>query len=127
MSEALAKKFLPAFKEFLDIRSIAYREGKGQYQALQVMTRHGYQILYNKNAMPDHYLVPDLLIPVVNEFVDWLGKRQLGPPQEYTSNVLGAMAGLQIIVNDLMPNNVIQMNAAMFEQLKKTIESIKLV
>lgn len=66
----LHKTKLEDFKSFLDSEGIAYREGKGSYQALQVQTDKGWQTVYERNDMPEHFTVQDKLMPLVREFLD---------------------------------------------------------
>lgn len=66
----LHKTKLESFKKYLDSQGISYREGKGDYQALQVKTgRHGWQCIYEKNEMPEHYSVQDKLMYLIREFL----------------------------------------------------------
>jgi hypothetical protein len=68
----LHKTRLNDFKFFLDDKGLAYRQGKGTYQVLQV--QHpvlGWQSIYEKLEAPEHYSVPDKLIPLVMEFIKY--------------------------------------------------------
>ena len=69
----LHKTHLEEFKQFLrDEAHVAYRDGKGQFQVLQVQTpENGWQVVFRKNSMPEHYSVNDKLMPLVNLFYVW--------------------------------------------------------
>lgn len=54
---------LEDFKCFLDTRGIAYRDGKGQNQALQVCMPSGWSVIYKTGT------VSDALGPTVREFI----------------------------------------------------------
>ena len=71
----LHKTKLEDFKSFLDSLGIAHRPGKGDYQVLQVQTeKHGYQVVFEKSNMPEHYSVNDKLMPIVRRFLDHQSK-----------------------------------------------------
>lgn len=62
---------LDAFKGFLDSQGIGYRPGKGSYQVLQVMTpEHGFQCIFSRHDMPEHYTIQDKLYPLVRKFLN---------------------------------------------------------
>ena len=62
----LHKSKLEDFKEYLNSRGVAYRPGKGTWQVLQVLTsKSGWQCIYSKAAMPEHYVVQNKLLPLV--------------------------------------------------------------
>ena len=66
----LHKSKLDEFKNFLLSKAIATRPGKGSFQVMQIQhPKHGWQPLYEKLHSPEHYSVPDKLIPLVMEFV----------------------------------------------------------
>ena len=69
----LHKTHLEEFKQFLrDEAHVAYRDGKGQFQVLQVQTpENGWQVVFSKNNMPEHYSVNSKLMPLVNLFYAW--------------------------------------------------------
>lgn len=54
MESYLARKSLPAFKNWLDSQSIAHRPGKGEYQMLQVKRSSGWEILYSSPNYQDY-------------------------------------------------------------------------
>jgi hypothetical protein len=61
---------LDSFKEWLNGEGIAHRPGKGQYQALQVLTpNHGWQCIHSRLDMPEHYTVQDKLMQLVRSFL----------------------------------------------------------
>jgi hypothetical protein len=61
---------LEDFKVWLTKRSIKFREGKGFYQVLQVETlNYGYQCIFSRQDMPEHYSVQDKLMPLVHKFL----------------------------------------------------------
>lgn len=62
---------LDAFKEFLNSEGIACRPGKGVWQVLQVLTpKHGWQCIFSRADMPEHYTIQDKLYPLVRQFLD---------------------------------------------------------
>lgn len=59
-----------AFKLWLDRKNIAYRDGKGDYELLQVNTPNfGWQKLYRRHDMSEHITVQDKLVPLVKTFI----------------------------------------------------------
>lgn len=67
----LHKNKLDEFKAFLDMHGLSYRQGKGEYQVLQVLTeKHGWQVIYSRHDMPEHYTVSDKLYPMVRDFIN---------------------------------------------------------
>ena len=67
----LHKNKLDAFKGFLDSEGIAYRPGKGDYQELQILTKKfGWQCVFNRLDMPEHFTIQDKLYPLVRRFID---------------------------------------------------------
>ena len=66
----LHKNKLDDFKGYLDSKGIAYRPGKGEWQALQVLTpRDGWQCVFNRADMPEHHTVQDKLMPIVRAYL----------------------------------------------------------
>ena len=62
---------LGAFKKYCDSQGIAYRSGKGDWQKLQVLTKkHGWQCIYERMDMPEHYTIQDKLYPIVRKFLN---------------------------------------------------------
>lgn len=66
----LHKTHLEAFKQWLqEVALIPYRDGKGDYQVLQVCTpNYGWQVVFRKADMPEHLSVNETLMPVVMDF-----------------------------------------------------------
>lgn len=61
---------LEAFKVWLQDNDFDYRPGKGEYQVLQVQTkRHGWQVVFKRADMPEHYSINDKLYPIVKRFI----------------------------------------------------------
>jgi len=61
---------LDAFKYFLEAKGLAYRPGKGEWQRLQILTEdHGWQCVYIRKDIPEHYSIQDNLVPLVREFL----------------------------------------------------------
>lgn len=60
---------MEAFKQWLAENSYAFRDGKGDFQVLQVMTDNdGWQSIYSRLDMPEHYTVQDKLMYLVKRF-----------------------------------------------------------
>ena len=67
----LHKNKLDDFKAFLDDNAYGYRKGKGTWQVLQVLTRSsGWQCIYERADMPEHYTVQDKLMPLVHRYLE---------------------------------------------------------
>ena len=66
----LHKDHLDSFQYWLrEIELIPYRPGKGDYQVLQVMTDNfGWQVVFRKADMPEHFSVNEKLMPIVRKF-----------------------------------------------------------
>jgi hypothetical protein len=61
---------LELFKTWLSENDIKFRPGKGDFQVLQVETvKNGYQCIYSRFDMPEHYTVQDKLMPLVKRFI----------------------------------------------------------
>ena len=68
--DLLHKNKLEPFKVWLDDQNIAYRPGKGDWQALQVHhPLHGWQVLYERAEMPEHLTVAQKLVELVRQFI----------------------------------------------------------
>ena len=66
----LHKTKLEDFKSYLNDYGIAYREGKGDYQILQVLTLdNGWQCIYERGNMPEHFTIQDKLMPVIEKYL----------------------------------------------------------
>lgn len=64
------KSKLADFKEWLSIKGIQWREGKGSYQVIQVKTEYGWTPLYDSaKERREHFTVQDELRPLVNKFI----------------------------------------------------------
>jgi len=61
---------LEKFKDYLNDQGIAYRAGKGEYQVLQAKTELGWQVIFKRNDMPEHYSINDKLVGIVREFLN---------------------------------------------------------
>jgi hypothetical protein len=61
---------LETFKTWLLKNNIQFRPGKGDFQVLQVETsKNGFQCIYFRHEMPEHYTVQDKLMPLVKRFI----------------------------------------------------------
>ena len=66
----LHKNKLEGFKQFLDDKGIAYRQGKGCFQVIQVdIPGFGWQPLFEKLEAPEHYSVPNRMLSLVREYI----------------------------------------------------------
>ena len=66
----LHKDKLQEFTDYLDLKGIPHRPGKGPYQVLQVMTPNdGWQVVFSKNDMPEHFTVNQALLPIVRAYI----------------------------------------------------------
>ena len=53
------------------VEGIAHRPGKGAWQVLQVQTfSHGWQVVFSRADMPEHYTVNEKLMPTVRKFLE---------------------------------------------------------
>jgi hypothetical protein len=64
----LHKTKLDAFKYWLDEQGIPRRDGKGNYQVMQVMTHKGWQVVFDKHT-DEHFTVNEVLVPMVVRFI----------------------------------------------------------
>lgn len=79
---------LEEFKSFLTRTGRDYRPGKGDYQVLQVKTDNdGWQVVFRKNNMPEHYSTNHRLDPLVREF------QRYGKQKSLTQEDLRARSG----------------------------------
>lgn len=61
---------LDEFKNWLTNNDIPFRPGKGHYQVIQVMTKgDGWQVVFRKNEMPEHFSINHRLMPTVRKFI----------------------------------------------------------
>lgn len=51
---AINKEYLEKFKQYLDKQAIPYRDGKGDYQWLQVCINGKWDVLYLSKSTPNH-------------------------------------------------------------------------
>ena len=51
---SINKNHIDAFKVYLDKEGIPYRDGKGDYQALQLCINSKWEVLYLSKATPNH-------------------------------------------------------------------------
>ena len=66
----LHKTKLEEFKAWLNDEGLAHRPGKGEWQALQVQTPDaGWQVVFLKASMPEHFSVNEKLMPLVRRFI----------------------------------------------------------
>lgn len=73
---------LGEFKQWLEMKGIEYRPGKGSFQVLQVMSPQGWGVIFDRNDAKEHYTVSDKLIPTVLAFVQDKNPQPLVPPPE---------------------------------------------
>ena len=67
----LHKNKLVDFIIYLEENSIEHRDGKGSYQVLQVnVPGRGWQAVFSKNNMPEHYTVNVGLEQLVRNFIN---------------------------------------------------------
>jgi len=69
----LHKTHLEPFQYWLrEIMQIPYRNGKGPYQVMQVLTeKDGWQVVFSKDEMPEHFSCNEKLMPLVNAFYQY--------------------------------------------------------
>jgi hypothetical protein len=66
----LHKTKLKEFIEWCEKNNIAIRDGKDQWQVLQVCTENfGWQVIFNILDSPEHYSINEKLIPTVKRFI----------------------------------------------------------
>jgi len=54
----------------MDVNGISYRPGNGGYQVIQVLTeKNGWQCIYERHDMPQHYTVQAKLMHLVKRFI----------------------------------------------------------
>lgn len=51
---SINKNYIDTFKTYLDKEGIPYRDGKGDYQFLQVCVNSKWEVLYLSKATPNH-------------------------------------------------------------------------
>jgi hypothetical protein len=66
----LHKSMLPQFKDWLDRKRIQRREGKGEFQVMQVAWPDGqWNCVYDRIDAPEHYTVTRPMEPLVRRFI----------------------------------------------------------
>lgn len=66
----LHKSTLTQFKEWLDRKHIQWREGKGEFQVMQVAWPEGQtNCVYDRIEAPEHYTVTRPMAPLVRRFI----------------------------------------------------------
>lgn len=61
---------LEGFKSWLKGQEIPYRDGKGEYQVIQVKTpKFGWQVVYLRNKATEHYSINAKLVSTVERFL----------------------------------------------------------
>jgi hypothetical protein len=130
----LHKSKLDEFKNFLLGKGIATRPGKGSFQILQV--EHpilGWQPIYEKLVSPEHYSVPDKLIPLVMEFVHPPKTLRSQPVydigQQWYVLLKGASALTEVDVLDITPRTVelrtLTLGASSVRYIKEDIDFVE--
>ena len=66
----LHKTHLEPFKDWLrEVVQIPYRDGKGSFQVMQVLTpEDGWQTVFYRIHMPEHFSVNEKLMPIIHDF-----------------------------------------------------------
>lgn len=65
----LHKNKLEKFKNWLDENDIPHRDGKGEYEVIQIMTKDGWQKIYKRLNMPEHLTIQDKIYPLIKRFL----------------------------------------------------------
>lgn len=65
----LHKNKLSEFKSWCEANGFECRDGRGDYQVLQVKVDAKWHVVYARNYMPEHLTVPRPLINMVNKFM----------------------------------------------------------
>ena len=65
----LHKNKLQEFRDWCSSCRIECRDGRGEYQALQVSLEGKWHVLYERAYMPEHLTVPAPLIKLVRRFL----------------------------------------------------------
>lgn len=66
---------LPDFIAYLDSKSIPHRDGKGEYEVIQVRVGKGWAAIHKKLEAREHYTVPEKLLPLVTDFIKECGNK----------------------------------------------------
>ena len=63
---------LERFKEYLDLRGVKHRPGRGIYEVLQVLHNSGqWTCVFRRDHMPEHYTVDRRMDQLVENFIAW--------------------------------------------------------
>lgn len=86
----LHRTHLQPFKEWLALHGHLWRDGRGDFQVLQVLQGHQWHCIYERLKMPEHYTVTGPLTRLVRQFIkDYQRSRACKPqtdqPLESTS------------------------------------------
>lgn len=65
----LHKTRLNEFREWCGLNGIECRDGRGDYQVLQVHIGHKWHAIYDRVYMPEHLTVPVPLLSMVRRFI----------------------------------------------------------
>lgn len=66
---------LEEFKQWLTLKDIPYRSGRGDFQVLQVMTSHGWKCIFSRIDMKEHFTVQEGLVSLVDLFLQCSEKK----------------------------------------------------
>ncbi len=67
----LHRTCLEEFKQFLTDHQIEWRDGKGEWQLIQVRSSSGRWHPIFDRLQGDHYTVPSPLVNIVRRYIDW--------------------------------------------------------
>lgn len=68
--DLLHKNKVPELKEWLDRNGFVWREGRGDWQIMQIQIQApGWHVLFERLKMPEHVTVPDPLLPLIYRFI----------------------------------------------------------
>jgi hypothetical protein len=72
MAQYLFQEHLEMFKNYLmEVANIPYREGKGDYQVLQILNPDtGWQVIHKTKKMPDAFQVEGFTEKLVRKFYE---------------------------------------------------------
>lgn len=70
---------LDAFKEWLDDEGTAWRDGRGDYQVIQIYLPTGqWACVYSRHDMPEHYTTDRRLDSFVKQFIRDMKEKKNG-------------------------------------------------
>lgn len=75
----LHKNDVPTFLAWLDLKGIAHRPGRGDWQICQIQRNDGWFPLFSRANMPEHVTVPDRLNQLVRVYLSQKGKHRALP------------------------------------------------